>query len=140
MKYSAVIDTNVILSGIWSRNRLSPPVVILNELVGGRIVPLYCEEIFQEYDDVLHREIFHLPQSDIQTVFRAIQKYGVIVKPVMTNEVFPDPDDRVFYEVAWARQDIYAYLVTGNLRHYPAKDFVISPAKMVEKFGENGME
>ncbi|MBR1552921.1 MAG: putative toxin-antitoxin system toxin component, PIN family [Schwartzia sp.] len=136
MKYYAVVDTNVILSGIWSRNRLSPPVVILNELVGGRVVPLYCEEIFQEYDDVLHREKFHLPESDIRTVFRAIHKYGIIVQPVMTDEVFPDPDDRVFYETALAWQDVNAYLVTGNIRHFPVKRFVVSPAEMIEALGK----
>lgn len=135
MKYYAVVDTNVVLSGIWSRNRLSPPVVILNELVGGGIVPLYCDEIFREYDDVLHREKFHLPESDIQTVFRAIRKYGIVVQPMASEESFSDPDDRVFYEAALARRDANARLVTGNMRHFPAKHFVVSPAEMIGILG-----
>ena len=34
-----------------------------------------------------------------------------------SSETFPDPDDRVFYEVALSHDD--SYVVTGNLRHFP---------------------
>ncbi len=96
MKCYAAVDANVILSGFWSRNRQSPPVTILHEMVGGSIVPLYCEGILLEYDDVLHRPKFHLPEPEIATFFRAIRKYGVFVNPIAANEPFPDPDDRIF--------------------------------------------
>ena len=96
MKCYAVVDTNVILSGLWSRNRTSPTVTVLNELVGGNILPLYCEDILHEYEDVLRREKFHLPEREIAIVFKAIRKYGIWVSPVSSDENFPDPDDRVF--------------------------------------------
>ncbi|MBP5201013.1 MAG: putative toxin-antitoxin system toxin component, PIN family [Schwartzia sp.] len=135
MKSYAVVDTNVILSGLWSRNRQSPPVAILQEIVGGRVIPLYCEAIFLEYDDVLHRPKFHLPEPAIATVFRAIRKYGISVEPVATDEQFPDPDDRIFFETALAWQGHQAYLVTGNTRHFPQKPFVVTPAEMVAILG-----
>lgn len=39
----------------------------------------------------------------------------------------PDCDDVFFYDVAKAHQDKSAYLVTGNLRHFPNCEFAISP-------------
>ena len=41
-------------------------------------------------------------------------------------------DDRIFYEVAMARRDDGAYLVTGNKRHYPEKHYVVMPAEMIQ--------
>ena len=50
------------------------------------------------------------------------------------NEViFPDQKDVVFYEVALSKED--AYLVTGNIKHFPKKPFVVTPAEMVEILG-----
>lgn len=48
----------------------------------------------------------------------------------VTDEVFPDPKDIVFYEVAMSAED--SFLVTGNLKHFPKKPFVVSPAEMME--------
>ncbi len=42
---------------------------------------------------------------------------------------FPDPKDVVFYEVALSKED--AYLVTGNIKHFPKKPFVVTPAEML---------
>ncbi len=30
------------------------------------------------------------------------------------------------------KRDDDAYLVTGNQKHYPIKDFIVTPAKMME--------
>ena len=35
----------------------------------------------------------------------------------------------VFYEVALSRDD--AYVVTGNLKHFPKKPIVVTPAEMI---------
>ena len=41
----------------------------------------------------------------------------------------PDEKDRPFYEVSLSIDD--SFLVTGNLKHFPATSKVISPADMV---------
>ena len=49
-------------------------------------------------------------------------------------------DDLVFYEIAMEKRNDNAYLVTGNQKHYPIRDFIITPAEMVaiiETTGEN---
>ena len=40
-----------------------------------------------------------------------------------------DEKDRPFYEVSLSMDD--SFLVTGNLKHFPATPKVISPAEMV---------
>jgi len=41
-------------------------------------------------------------------------------------------DDLVFYEVAMEKRDDGAYLVTDNQKHYPIKNFIVTPSEMVE--------
>ncbi len=41
-------------------------------------------------------------------------------------------DDLIFYEVAMETRDDDSYLVTGNQKHYPIKDFIVTPAEMIE--------
>ncbi len=43
-----------------------------------------------------------------------------------------DADDLIFYEVAMEKRDDDAYLVTGNQKHYPIRDFIVTPAEMIE--------
>ena len=59
----------------------------------------------------------------------------------MTKQFFavfdtnPDPNDRVFYEVALSHDD--SYVVTGNLRHFPKTPIVVAPADMVKMMEGN---
>jgi len=41
-------------------------------------------------------------------------------------------DDLIFYEVAMEKRDDDVYLVTGNQKHYPIRDFIVTPAEMME--------
>ena len=45
----------------------------------------------------------------------------------------PDPKDLVFYEVVMEeRKEEEAYLVTGNIRHFPNKPFIVTPREMLD--------
>ena len=52
--------------------------------------------------------------------------------PAESNENFPDPDDKVFFCTALADD---AHLVTGNMKHYPPANFVVTPAQFCELLG-----
>ena len=56
----AVIDTNVLVSALISKNRASPTVKVIEAVLDGRIIPLYHADIIAEYDAVLRRKKFHL--------------------------------------------------------------------------------
>lgn len=131
MEYYAVIDTNVLLSALLSKKEDSATVRVLDAVFEGKIIPLYHQDILMEYNEVLHREKFHLCEKVIRTVIDAVRQYGVEVFPQPTGEVLIDMDDLVFYEVAMEKRDDDAYLVTGNQKHYPFRDFIITPAEMM---------
>lgn len=131
MEYYAVIDTNVLLSALLSKNEDSATVKVLDAVFEGKIIPLYHREILTEYDEVLHREKFHLREEVVQTVLEAFRQYGIQVFPQSTGAVLIDMDELVFYEVAMEKRDEDAYLVTGNQKHYPFRDFIVTPAEMM---------
>ena len=130
MKIYAVIDTNVIISALLSRHQDTATVKILDHLYDRTIIPVYNDEILEEYADVLQRPKFNFPDNVIKTTLEAIRKGGLNSDRINSNEEFPDPKDVVFYEVAMSVED--SYLVTGNLKHFPKKSFIVSPAEMVE--------
>ncbi|MCM1334119.1 MAG: putative toxin-antitoxin system toxin component, PIN family [Bacteroides sp.] len=128
----AVIDTNVLVAALISKNPSSPTVEVFNAVLDGRIVPLYHSEIVAEYADVLRRPKFHQSAERVDHIVDFIKRYGIEVSPTPTGEIFPDMDDLVFYEVAMEKQSDGAYLVTGNQKHYPARAFIVTPTEMVE--------
>ena len=128
----AVIDTNVFISALITKNSEAATVQVLNAAMQGDIVPLYHQDILAEYNEVLHRSKFHLTENIIQVLINSVIKYGVEVFPKPTGEILIDMDDLIFYEVAMEKRNDDAYLVTGNRKHYPIKDFIVTPSEMME--------
>ena len=130
----AVIDTNVLVSALLPSQKVSNPTMVLREVFKGRITPVFNEEILDEYKEVLSREKFHIHQARIDTIVNHIKNTGLELERTKSLEgVFPDPKDIVFYEVTLSKDD--AYLVTGNIKHFPKKPFVVTPAEMVAILG-----
>ena len=127
----AVVDTNVFISALITKNSEASTVKVLEAVLRGDIVPLYHVDILTEYDEVLHREKFKIDDATIQLLLDSIVKYGVEVFPQPTGEILIDMDDLIFYEVAMEKRDDDAYLVTGNQKHYPIRDFIVTPAEML---------
>ena len=128
----AVIDTNVLISALITKNSESSTVKVLEAVLMGDIIPLYHADIIAEYDEVLHRAKFKIDNDTIQLLLNAIVKYGVEVFPQPTGKILIDMDDLIFYEVAMEKREDDAYLVTGNQKHYPIKDFIVTPNEMME--------
>lgn len=114
--FYAVFDTNVLVSALMTRRADSPTVALLDYVLDRRIVLLYNDDILSEYDEVLHRAKFDFSDDRIQAVI-ALVMTGIHLDPATSSKYFPDPDDRVFYEVALAKDG--SYMVTGNLKHFP---------------------
>ena len=131
MQIYAVVDTNVIVSALITKNPQSPPNLVLREMLDGKIIPLYHADIIEEYREVLSRTKFHLKEETIQKGINSIISNGIEVNPTPTGEILIDMDDLVFYEVAMEKRDDDAYLVTGNQKHYPVKDFIVTPSEML---------
>ena len=129
MKIFAVIDTNVIVSALISRHTDSATVMVLNSVFSEHIIPVYNEDILNEYATVLRRKKFNFSEDFINETITTIKDKGIHSERVNSGETLPDAKDLVFYEVALSQED--SFLVTGNLKHFPKKPFVVSPAEMV---------
>lgn len=134
MKVYAVFDTNIIVSALISRRSDTAVVLALETLLAGEVIPLYNDEILKEYEDVLHREKFHLPESFIAATINQIKKDGIASERIHSDESFPDPSDVVFYEVALSKED--SFLVTGNIRHFPKNPIVVTPVEFLKLIGK----
>ena len=132
MPIYAVIDTNVVVAALLTKNDDSATLSVLRAVLSGRIIPLFHADILDEYNEVLHRPGFHFDESLIRTVIGGIRDNGVEVFPKPTGEILVDMDDLVFYEVAMEKREDDAYLVTGNKKHYPIRDYIVTPAEMME--------
>lgn len=130
----AVIDTNVLVAALLSKHADSSTVIIRQHILEGTIIPLYNEEIFKEYTDVLHRPSLHLPTEQINAVLDAVAQQGLIFDRTKTDEFFTDPKDVVFYEVALSKEG--SYLVTGNTKHFPVTPIVVTPAELLKNINE----
>ena len=130
MKIYAVIDTNVIVSALLSRHHDSATVKILDYIYDRVIVPVYNNEIIEEYEAVLSRPKFNFSEETVYAVVEAIREGGIDSRRIGSNEQLPDPKDIVFYEVALANED--SFLVTGNIKHFPKMPFVVTPAEMLQ--------
>ena len=128
----AVIDTNVFVSALLTKTEDAATVQVFKAIADGRITPLYHKDILMEYQEALSRPKFHFSSSVIKAVLDRIIECGVEVFPKPTGEILIDVDDLVFYEVAMEKRDDDSYLVTGNKKHYPVRDFIVTPAEMMK--------
>ncbi len=131
MKYYAVIDTNVLVSAMLKWD--SVPGNIMELAFSGHVIPVFNDEIIKEYRDVLLRPKFHLTDSIVNDVIDTITETGINADAQPIDIQLPDPKDRVFYEVVIEeRKSEDAYLVTGNIKHFPYKPFIVTPRQMLD--------
>ncbi|MBO4698747.1 putative toxin-antitoxin system toxin component, PIN family [bacterium] len=131
MHYYAVIDTNVVVSAMLKWQSL--PGNILELVFDGIITPVFNDEILNEYREVLSRPKFNLSKQIIEDFVGNLEELGISIKAETLDLNFPDPKDRVFYEITMEnRKSDETYLVTGNIKHFPKQCFVVTPREMLE--------
>lgn len=131
MKYYVVIDTNVLVSAVLKSH--SVPGSIVELAFDGPIIPILNEAIEKEYREVLSHPKFHLPEDLIEGIMSTFHKRAIYVDAEHLDVELPDPKDLVFYEVVMEEQkEEEAYLVTGNIRHFPNRPFIVTPREMLD--------
>lgn len=131
MKCYAVFDTNVLISSLLTKQKDSATAQVVDAIASGDLIPLYSRAILDEYADVLHRARFAFSEDRIRNILTMIRQFGLEVVPSPTGEILVDMDDLVFYEVVMEKREDNAYLITGNLRHFPQREFIVTPAEMM---------
>lgn len=130
----AVIDTNVLVSALLSSKDDSATVQIVGHLICGTIIPIYSNAIVKEYREVLSRKKFGFSSEAVDYLLSAIEKYGILVEPCPSGMVLPDMKDLPFYEVVLEKRSDDAYLVTGNIKHFPQEPFIVTPRELLDIF------
>lgn len=129
-----VLDTNVVVSGLLCP--FGPSGEVVRIVVSGELQLCYDARILSEYEEVLLRPKFSFTSADVYDLLEQIEACGFAVAAKPLAERLPDPDDEPFLEVALAGEA--RYLVTGNLKHYPAKKrqdiLVVSPRELLEVY------
>ena len=123
-----VIDTNILVSALWSRSGV--PARAVGLVLSGHLIPCYDHRIMLEYRQVLQRPKFRFRPSEINALLDWFKQTGRSVIPAPVDISFVDEADRKFYEVA---KYCGAVLITGNLKHFPNDDAVMSVSDFLER-------
>ena len=123
-----VIDTNILVSALWSRS--GAPARAVGLVLSGHLIPCYDHRIMLEYRQVLQRPKFRFRPSEINALLDWFKQTGRSVIPAPVDISFVDEADRKFYEVA---KYCGAVLITGNLKHFRNDDAVMSVSDFLER-------
>ena len=128
-----VLDTNVLVSGLISGT--GPPGRIVELIPRKLFVPCFDARILAEYREVLLRPRLRIAPDAVEELLADLGEEGEIVVGLPLPERLSHPADEPFLEVAMAaRAD---FLVTGNLRHFPARlrqgVTVVSPREFLDE-------
>ena len=135
MIYYAVIDTNVLVSALLTGNADAATVQVVDRLFDGDIVPLLSTDILSEYEEVLKRRKFRFPASMVDVLLESLKRNGKMVETVDAGYTLLDMKDLPFYLAALDERSAGAYLVTGNLKHFPKEPFIVTPRGFLDIIG-----
>ena len=122
------LDTNIIISSIKSSKGI--PAKIVNLIYEEEDLQLYySSDIFAEYKKVLAYERLKISAENQKEILEVVKEVGILVEPALSDIPLLDESDRIFYDTA---KSVYAYLITGNIKHYPDESHIMSPAQFVE--------
>jgi len=124
----AVLDTNVLVSAFLSPSGNAS--LILNKALDVKLLFFYSIPIFAEYEDVLFRPDFGFDQALVRFELDTLAEIGILESPPISDISLLDKTDQKFFDLA---RFTGAFLVTGNLKHFPRESFIITPAVMAQQ-------
>jgi putative PIN family toxin of toxin-antitoxin system len=112
---TAVLDTNVIVSAGLKLGSV-PYRVVMDWVFAGQVQVVTCPAVTREYREVLWRPKFTRHGFPPEWIEDLLALSLQLPDPVPWPHLLPDPKDAIFLALARASG---AWLVTGNLRHFP---------------------
>lgn len=132
-----ILDTNIIVSALLQP--AGPPAEVFLMALSGRVQLCLSGAIYAEYEEVIRRPRFRRAEATIVSTLTAIRERACWVRPTESVQVCGDPDDDIFLECCQASEA--AYLVTGNLRDFPARwraTEVLTPRQFLDAIASPG--
>ena len=129
-----VIDTNVIVSAMLSAGGAPDQVVQL--VLQGALRPVVDSRMIGEYDEVTARPRFGFDPVERRMLLEVLSTLAEHVVAPPLRLTLPDPDDRMFVEVARAAGA--DAIVTGNIAHFRPRRgtlgvAVLTPREVVDR-------
>ena len=133
-----VVDTNVVVSGLISSEKVSPTAKILDDMLRGNLFYLLSAALLREYRDVLLRpklmRLHGLNEREIEKVLTEITGNAIWREPPPDKKyISPDPQDAHLW--ALLASEPKAILVTGDrllMENPRPQSSIISPATWAE--------
>lgn len=127
-----IVDTNVVVAGLLSRDAHAPPAHVLDAMLAGDLRHMICLELLAEYRTVLLRNKIRtrhgLTEAQVDTLLAALATPAVVADIAGRTEAAPEPGDNHLWRLLAARPE--AGLITGDgllLRNPPPGRQVITP-------------
>lgn len=133
----AVIDTNVLVAAAKTHKPESSTSRVLSLVFAGIIQPLICDEIIEEYKQILNLPALAIPADVASDILAKFVEDGINPGRTPSTENHPDPTDQIFYEICLSVDD--AYMVTNNKKHFPSKPRVVTPSEILIILAEMGI-
>ena len=133
---AVIVDTNVVVAGLLTRNVTSPVARILDGMLMAAFPFVVSEALLADYRAVLVRpglrKLHGLTVAEVEALLTDIAQHAIVLAPVAAPQA-PDPGDQLLWELLAARADLL--LVTGDKalqRDASMQPRVVSPQSLVE--------
>lgn len=132
-----IIDTNVLISGLLTREATSPTAEIVNGMLSGGIAFLLSPALLAEYRAVYTRpkiqNVHGMSEADVDSVLTEITANAIWREPQVVLEA-PDPGDNHLWTLLDTEPE--ATLITGDqllLNNPPSNRRVINPTDWIRE-------
>ena len=131
---AVIVDTNVVVAGLITRNDTSPVARVLDGMLGAAFSFVLSEALLAEYRAVLVRPVLRklhgLTVAEVEEILTDLAQHAIVLAPMPTPPapLAPDPGDQLLWELLAAKADLA--LVTGDkllLKDAGMRGRVISP-------------
>ena len=124
-----VLDTNIIVSSLWTP--IGNASTIMKLIFEDKIIPCFNQGILDEYRNVLLRKRLAFPVHQVDGLLSEITDRGLFIINKPSTITMIDETDRKFYDTA---KFCDAYLITGNIKHFPNDQLIVSPRRFLDIF------
>ena len=132
---AVIVDTNVVVAGLLTKQDASPLARILDGMLGAAFPFALSEALLAEYRAVLVRPVLRklhgLTVAEVEAILTDLAQHAIVLAPRAAPPA-PDPGDQMLWELLAARADLV--LITGDkllLRDASMQGRVISPQAFV---------
>ena len=133
-----IVDTNVIVSGLIGSDSKSPPALILDAMLDGRLLYLMSDALLKEYSTVLRRprlvRLHRLTDGEIDRLLTDLVANAMWPEPDPSGDISVKGDDHLWALLASHPE---AQLVTGDrllVENTPSGASATSPRRFMDTF------